>query len=154
MNCPDEMDLQYMNRALALARVAFAQKEVPVGCVIVHEGRIIAEGHNRREQDQNALAHAELIAIANACAVIGYWRLCDCDLYVTLEPCAMCAGAIVNARVRRVAFGARDPKAGAVASKLAVFEAGLNHRPQVSEGILAAESSALLAQFFQALRAR
>ena len=152
MNQPDDADRLYMSRALALARTAYAQNEVPVGCVIVHEGRMIAEGHNRREQDQNALAHAELIAIQKACAAIGYWRLCDCDLYVTLEPCAMCAGAIVNARIRRVVFAARDPKAGAVVSRLSVFDAGLNHRPDVSEGVLAAESAALLTGFFKQLR--
>ena len=141
-----------MREALELARAAVAIGEVPVGCVIVHEGQIIASGYNRRECDQNALAHAEIAAIKTACEHIGYWRLCGCDLYATLEPCAMCAGAIINARIERVIFGAFDKKAGAFGSVINLNEHKFNHKPEITGGVLAEESAALLSGFFRDLR--
>jgi tRNA(adenine34) deaminase len=141
-----------MELALALAREAAEADEVPVGCVIVRDGVVVGRGRNRREGARHALAHAELIAIDEACRALGGWRLPGCDLYVTLEPCPMCAGAIVNARVARVFFGARDPKAGAVCSRVALFALGFNHRPAVFEGLLADEAGALLSDFFRRKR--
>lgn len=146
------MDNTYMQEALALAKEAAAEGEVPVGCVIVRDGKIVGRGRNRREQDKNALAHAEIEAIADACRNLGGWRLWDCTLYVTLEPCAMCAGAILNARIPRVVFGASDKKYGAVRSVCALFSMDFNHHPQVESGVLEAESAALLQSFFQDLR--
>ena len=146
------MDNTYMQEALALAKEAAAEGEVPVGCVIVRDGKIVGRGRNRREQDKNALAHAEIEAIADACRNLGGWRLWDCTLYVTLEPCAMCAGAILNARIPRVVFGASDKKYGAVRSVCALFSMDFNHHPQVESGVLEAESAALLQSFFQKLR--
>ena len=143
---------KFMQEALKLAQVAASLGEVPVGCVIVHEGNIIASGYNRRECEQNALAHAELHAIQIACEKIGYWRLCGCDLYVTLEPCVMCAGAIINSRIDRVIFGAYDPKAGAFGSVLNLNDYTFNHKPEVIGGILAEQSSVLLSGFFRELR--
>ncbi|MDR0381605.1 MAG: nucleoside deaminase [Oscillospiraceae bacterium] len=141
-----------MGLALALAREAAEADEVPVGCVIVQNGVVVGRGRNRRESARHALAHAELIAIDEACRTLGGWRLPGCDLYVTLEPCPMCAGAIVNARIARVFFGARDPKAGAVCSRVALFDLGLNHRPAVFEGLLADKAGPLLSDFFRRKR--
>ncbi|MCK9522981.1 MAG: tRNA adenosine(34) deaminase TadA [Proteobacteria bacterium] len=150
MNPEDEM---YMRIALDLAEQAAAHGEVPVGAIIVKEGRIIGMGRNRREADQDPLAHAEVLAIAQAAHDVGFWRLDDTTLYVTLEPCPMCAGAIVNARIPRVVYGAADPKAGAVHSLFALLtDARLNHRCEVTGGVLAEPSAALLRQFFAALR--
>jgi len=143
-----------MRAALALARECLADEEAPVGCVIVANGGIIAAGRNRRETGKNALAHAELEAIAAACAVVGGWRLDMCDLYVTLEPCPMCAGAIVNARLRRVVYGAADPKAGALGGLFDLLAYPLNHKPEVTGGVLADEAAALLTGFFRGLRKR
>ena len=146
-------DTQYMRRALALATEAAARGEVPVGALIVHEGRIIAEAYNERETKPSALAHAELTAVARACAALGRWRLTGCTLYVTLEPCVMCAGALVQARVDRVVYGARDRKAGAVESLYEVLsDVRLNHRPELTGGVLADECGAVLKAFFRARR--
>ena len=143
----------YMRRALELAALSGAEGEVPVGCVVVHkDGRIVGEGRNRREGARDALAHAELEAIAAACAALGGWRLHECDLYVTLEPCPMCAGAAINARLRRVVYGASDPKAGACGSRIDLFAHGFNHRPEVSGGVLAGECGEILSGFFRGLR--
>jgi len=145
-------DLQFMDRALELAREAAAEGEVPVGCVIVRKGQIVAEGRNRRETGKTALGHAEIEAISNACKALGGWRLWDCTLYVTLEPCPMCAGAIINARIPRVVFGAEDAKCGACGSVCDLFSMDFNHRPQVEKGVREEESKALLTEFFQNLR--
>ena len=145
-------DLELMSVALELAREAKDAGEVPVGCVIARNGEIVGRGRNRREEGKNALAHAEIEAINDACRNLGGWRLWECDLYVTLEPCPMCAGAIVNARVKRVVFGASDKKCGACGSVCDIFSMDFNHHPQVETGLLAEESAALLGEFFQNLR--
>ena len=143
---------QYMREALKLARLAGEQGEVPVGAVVVKNGRIIGEGYNLRERDKNALAHAEVVAIHRACEALGGWRLSECTLYVTLEPCPMCAGAVINSRVRRVFFGARDDRAGSCGSLVNLFELPYNHRPEYEGGVLAEECGALLKEFFGRLR--
>lgn len=145
-------DLYFMDEALALAREAAAEGEVPVGCVIVRNGRIVGRGRNRREADKSALAHAEIEAIGQACRELGGWRLWECTLYVTLEPCSMCAGAILNARIPRVVYGASDSKFGAVRSVCSLFDMAFNHHPQVEAGIREAEAAALMTEFFQNLR--
>ena len=142
----------WMRHALALADEAAAAGEVPVGCVIVRGGRIIGRGRNRREEERSALAHAEIDAIREACAALGDWRLGDCGLYVTLEPCPMCAGAILNARVKWLCFGARDPKTGSCGSVLNLFEENYGYRPAIYGGILEAECLERLQAFFQRLR--
>ena len=147
-----EEDLKFMDEALRLAREAAAEGEVPVGCVIVRGGEIVGRGRNRRETQKTALGHAEIEAIGDACANLGGWRLWDCTLYVTLEPCPMCAGAIVNARIPRVVYGAIDAKCGAVRSVCSMFSMAFNHHPQVESGIREAEATALLTEFFQQLR--
>jgi tRNA(adenine34) deaminase len=142
-------DLEYMRQALREAEAAFAEDEVPIGAVIVHDGRVIAAAHNQREQLHDPTAHAEMIAITQAAGVLGDWRLDDCTLYVTLEPCPMCAGAIVLARVPRVVYGAVDPKAGAVATLYQLLnDARLNHRAEVVAGVRADECGAILTQYF------
>lgn len=146
------MDEVFMKEALNLARQAADAGEVPVGCVIVRNGEIVGRGRNRREGDKSALAHAELEAIQDACKRLGGWRLWECTLYVTLEPCPMCAGAIVNARIPRVVYGASDAKCGAVKSVCSLFEMKFNHHPAVESGILEEECAALLTEFFQKLR--
>ena len=145
-------DLTYMDAALALAREAAAEGEVPVGCVIVRNGEIVGRGRNRRETGKTALGHAEIEAIAQACQNLGGWRLWECTLYVTLEPCPMCAGAIVNARIPRVVYGASDEKCGACGSVCNLFSMGFNHHPQVETGVREEECAALLKQFFKDLR--
>lgn len=146
-------DLQWMRLALAEAEQALAEDEVPIGAVIVHEGRVIAAAHNQREQLRDPTAHAEMIALTQAAQTLGSWRLEGCTLVVTLEPCPMCAGAIVLARVPRVVFGAIDPKAGAVVSLYRLLDdERLNHRAQVVAGVLAEECGAILSRFFQAKR--
>ncbi len=138
-----------MRAALREARAAAAADEVPVGCVVVHDGVVIGRSHNQTETLQDATAHAEIVAIGAASTALGSWRLTDCTLYVTLEPCAMCAGAIVLARVPRLVYGAFDPKAGACGSVLDVIhEPRLNHRVEVMPGVLAAECGELLREFF------
>ena len=146
------MDLTYMDEALALARQAAAEGEVPVGCVIVRGDRIVGRGRNRRETGKTALAHAEIEAINEACRALGGWRLWDCTLYVTLEPCPMCAGAILGARIPRVVYGASDKKYGAVGSVCNLFSMEFNHHPTVEAGVRAEESAALMEEFFKILR--
>src|SRR5688572_29859156 len=148
-------DRQGMERAMALAREAAKLGEVPVGAVAVEDGAVVGEAFNRRETDRDPLAHAELLALGQAARRLGAWRLTGVTLYVTLEPCAMCAGALVQARVSRLVFGARDPKAGAVGSLYDLArDARHNHRVEVTEGVMVEESGALLKDFFRALRER
>ena len=142
----------YMQKALELAREAALEGEVPVGCVIVRNGEIVATGRNRRETAKTALGHAEIEAIGAACEKLGGWRLWDCTLYVTLEPCPMCAGAIVNARIPTVVFGASADKCGACGSVCDLFSMDFNHHPQVVKGVCQEEAAALLTDFFKDLR--
>ena len=145
-------DLEYMQEALALAKEAFADGEVPVGCVVVRNGEIVGRGRNRRETRKTALGHAEIEAIDQACRTLGGWRLWECTLYVTLEPCPMCAGAIINARIPRVVYGASDSKCGVCGSVCDLFSMEFNHHPKVEKGVMEAECAALLTEFFQKLR--
>ena len=147
-----ENDCFFMKKALELAETAKNIDEVPVGCVIVRDKRIIASGYNRRESDQNALAHAEITAIRTACEKTGFWRLDDCDLYVTLEPCPMCAGAIINSRIKRVIFGAYDKKSGAFGSVINMNDYPFNHKPEIVSGLFEDKSGAMLSEFFSKLR--
>lgn len=143
-----------MRLALEQARIAAAEGETPVGAVCVLGDRVVSVGRNRRETDKNALAHAEIEAINGACKVLGGWRLWQCELYVTLEPCPMCAGAIINSRLRRVVFGASDNKAGSCGSVVNLFDLPYNHRPELTRGCLETECAALLSDFFKELRER
>ena len=145
-------DTDFMRQALALADQAAALGEVPVGCVIVRGGEIVGRGFNRRESGRSALAHAELIAIDQACRTLGGWRLWQCELFVTLEPCPMCSGAIINSRLKRVVYGARDPKAGCCGSLTDLFALPFNHHPVIESGLLEDEAQALLQDFFAMLR--
>ena len=145
-------DLYFMQQALTLAREAAADGEVPVGCVLVRNGQIVGRGRNRRETAKTALGHAEIEAIADACKQLGGWRLWECTMYVTLEPCPMCAGAIINARIPKVVVGARDNKCGACGSVCDLFSMDFNHHPAVEFGLLETESQMLMIQFFQTLR--
>ncbi len=147
-------DKDWMQQALLLAKEAAAEGEVPVGALVVKDGKVIATGRNRREAACNALAHAEIEAIHGACAALGSWRLSGCTLYVTLEPCPMCAGAIINARIDRVVFGADDPKAGSCGTLTDLFAIPYNHRPQTERGVLEEECAAVLREFFKTLRAQ
>lgn len=148
-------DARFMQRALALADEAALVGEVPVGAVVVHEGRVVGEGRNTRETAHDPLGHAELTALAAAARTLGRWRLSGCTLYVTLEPCCMCAGGIVHARVDRVVYGAVDAKAGGVESLYHLLsDPRLNHQPVVETGLFAAQASAQLRAFFDAVRAR
>ena len=143
----------YMARALELAREALENGDVPVGCVIVDEkGAIIGEGRNRREEARDASAHAEVEAIRRACQRVGSWRLHKCTLYVTLEPCAMCAGAILNARIPEVRYGAREEKTGACGSVLNLFEENFGHKPRLYRGLMEKECAGLLGEFFSPRR--
>ncbi len=144
----------YMRIALELACQAAADGEVPVGAVVVKDDVVIGTGRNRRELDKNALAHAELEAIDMACRTLGGWRLSGCRLYVTLEPCPMCAGAIINSRIDEVIYGADDPKAGSCRSMVALFSLPYNHQPALTAGVLQEDCSAVLTDFFKTLRAR
>ncbi len=145
-------DEEYMREALALAHEAALEGEVPVGCVIVAEGQIVGRGRNRREKAKNALSHAELEAIDQACRSLGGWRLWHCTLYVTLEPCPMCTGAIINARIPRLVYGASDLKAGSCGSLVNLFDFPYNSKPQVTSGVLEEEAKEELQQFFRNLR--
>ena len=145
-------DEEFMDAALELAQEAAAEGEVPVGCVIVRNGQIVGRGRNRRETEKTALGHGEIEAIADACRALGGWRLWDCTLYVTLEPCPMCAGAIINARIPRVVYGASDSKSGACGSVCNLFSMEFNHHPTVEKGVREEECAALLQTFFQNLR--
>lgn len=143
----------YMRMALAEAEAALTEDEVPVGAVVVHEGRVVAAAHNQREQLKDPTAHAEMIAITQAAEAIGSWRLDGCTLYVTLEPCPMCAGAIVQARVPTIVYGATDPKAGAVHSLYELLsDRRLNHQPMIVSGVLHEPCGRILTEFFQAKR--
>ena len=145
-------DLDYMKEALALAREAREAGEVPVGCVVVWDGQVVGRGRNRREEGRNALCHAEIEAINDACRTLGGWRLWKCTLYVTLEPCPMCAGAIIQARIPRVVFGARDEKFGACGSVCDLFGMKFNHHPAMEAGLMAEEAKSLMREFFRDLR--
>lgn len=146
-------DEEFMKRALALAAECAARDEVPVGAVVVKEGSIIAEGCNFKERENCAVRHAEIVALERAAKVLGNWWLEDCEVYVTLEPCPMCAGAMINSRIKRVVFGAYDPKTGAAGSKVDLFAPGLfNHDVEVKGGVLREECAALLSEFFRAKR--
>lgn len=142
----------FMKAALKEAQKAASEGEVPIGCVIVKGDKIISRGRNAREKKKNALLHAETVAIDKACKKLSGWRLWECDLYVTLEPCPMCTGAIINSRIKRVFIGAMDPKAGAMGSVVDLTSFPFNHKPEIQTGLLADESQALLKEFFQNLR--
>ena len=145
---------KFMRRAAELAEYAGSIGEIPVGAVVVKRdtGTIVGEGYNRRETDKNALAHAEIIAIENACRTLGGWRLIGCDLYVTLEPCPMCCGAIINSRIERVIYGASDLKAGSVNSVMKMFRFPYNHTPEIISGVMEEETAELLSNFFKRIR--
>ena len=143
---------KYMREALIEANKAYEKLEVPVGCVIVKDDKIIARAHNLRETKQNTLCHAETLCISRACEALGTWRLLDCDLYCTLEPCSMCSGAIIQSRIRHLYFGASDKKTGAAGSKFNLFDIDFNHKVLVTGGILEQESRDLLKKFFKMLR--
>ena len=145
-------DREYMARALELAHQAGAEGDVPVGCVIVKDGQIVGRGRNRREENGDATSHAEMEASREACARLGSWRLHGCTMYVTMEPCPMCAGGIINARIDQVRYGAKDDKAGCCGSVLNLFEERFNHRPRLYRGPLEEECTQVLQDFFQALR--
>ncbi|MBQ4257449.1 MAG: nucleoside deaminase [Clostridia bacterium] len=145
-------DHRFMKEAIALAKEAEKTGDIPVGAVVVRDGVIIGRGYNRRERDQSATAHAEICAIEDACRTLGSWHLDSCELYVTLEPCPMCAGAIINSRIGRVIFGAYDPKAGSLRSVTDLFSLPYNHRPEIWAGVMEEETRALLEDFFRKLR--
>ena len=146
-------DESFMKQAVKQAKKAYDKLETPIGCVIVHEDKIIARGYNKRNMKKNTLAHAEILAINKASKVLGDWRLEDCTMYVTLEPCPMCAGAIVQARIPRVVIGSMNPKAGCAGSVLNLLQQdGLNHQVEITKGVLAEECSGLMTSFFRELR--
>lgn len=145
-------DEYFMNQAIALAKEAAEEGEVPVGAVVVLDGKIVGAGRNRREISKNALAHAEIEAINEACRALGGWRLWQCDMYVTLEPCPMCTGAIINSRMNRLVYGASDYKAGSCGSVIDLFSLPYNHKPEVAKGVMQEECAALLTDFFKKLR--
>ncbi len=149
MNTTDE---KFMNEAILLAKEAAADDEAPIGAIIVRDGVIVGRGRNRREKDKNALGHAEIEAINDACKTLGGWRLIGCTMYVTLEPCPMCTGAIINSRIERVVFGAYDKKAGSCGSLINLFDLPYNHKPQLSAGFMEEECAHLLSDFFKRLR--
>ena len=154
-NTEELLDEKYMRAALKQARKAIELGEVPIGCVIVYEGRIIGRGYNRRNTDKSVLCHAEITAIKKACKKMGDWSLEDCTMYVTLEPCQMCAGAIVQSRIPRVVMGALSPKAGSAGTVINILEnPDFNHQVELSKGILENECSAILKEFFTELRKR
>ncbi len=149
------MDNEYfMDQAIALAKEAALEGEVPVGAVVVLGDRIVGTGRNRREKSKNALAHAEIEAINEACRTLGGWRLWQCDMYVTLEPCPMCTGAIINSRIKRLVYGASDNKAGSCGSVVNLFELPYNHKPEIVSGVKKDECAELLSEFFKALRSK
>ncbi|WP_051197591.1 tRNA adenosine(34) deaminase TadA [Butyrivibrio sp. MB2005] len=151
----EKLDKKYMKAALAQARKAIELGEVPIGCVIVYEGKIIGRGYNRRNTDKSVLCHAEITAIKKACRKMGDWRLEDCTLYVTLEPCQMCAGAIVQSRIPRVVMGALSPKAGSGGTVINILDnPEFNHQVEITKGVLEEDCSAILKEFFTELRKR
>lgn len=145
---------EWMLLALELAREAAEEGEVPVGAVVVRNGVVVGTGRNRREKNKNALAHAELEAIDTACRTLNGWRLWECEMYVTLEPCPMCAGAVINARIKKLVFGAYDEKAGSCGSVVNLFDLPYNHRPEILGGVMGEECAALLTEFFTRLRGK
>ena len=145
-------DENFMRLAIEQAQIAAALGEIPVGAVVVKDGQVIGRGYNRREVDSSATAHAEVLAIEDACKALGTWRLTDCELYVTLEPCPMCAGAIINSRIRRVIYGVKDERAGCCGSVADFFAMPFNHTPLSRSGILEDDCRKLLTDFFQQLR--
>ena len=147
-------DIRYIGRAIELAQEAAKRDEVPVGALIVHRGEIIAEASNTREASKCATHHAEILAIEEACHRLGGWRLPDCTLYVSLEPCPMCAGAIVNARIDRVVYAAPDLRAGAFGSKVNLNDLDLNHKPEITAGVCCEESRSVLSAYFRAKRVK
>ena len=147
-------DTEFMNIAIEQAKLAAAELEVPVGAVIVRNGEVVSVGRNRRETGKNALAHAEIEAIDLACKKLGGWRLWECEMYVTLEPCSMCTGAIINSRIRRLIYGASDYKAGSCGSVVNLFDLPYNHKPALCGGVLEEECASLLSRFFLSLRER
>ena len=149
MNTIDE---KFMREAILLAKEAADDDEAPIGAVIVRDGVIVGRGRNRREKDKNALGHAEIEAINDACKTLGGWRLIGCTMYVTLEPCPMCTGAIINSRIERVVFGAYDKKAGSCGSLINLFDLPYNHKPLLSGGFMEEECGSLLSEFFKKLR--
>ena len=148
------MKKEFMLKALENAKAAFDAGDVPVGAVIVKDGKIIAQAYNEREMSSRATAHAEVLAIERACEKLGRWRLSDCEMYVTLEPCPMCAGAIVNSRIVSVYYGASDKKAGAFGTLFDMNTMGLNHKPEIIGGVMEKECAGLLSDFFSELRKR
>ena len=148
-----EKDEKFMRKALKLAEIASSIDEVPVGCVIVKDNKVIASGYNKREIDNNPLGHAETIAIRKAAKKLKDWQLVDCDLYVTIEPCIMCAGTIIQSRIRRVVYGAPDLKGGALGSSINILEAkNINHRPEVIGGVLEKECAEIIKNYFKSKR--
>lgn len=147
-------DFDFMTLAIEQAKLAADELEVPVGAVIVRNGEVVSVGRNRKEYGKNALAHAEIEAIDLACKNLGGWRLWECEMYVTLEPCPMCTGAIINSRIRRLVYGASDKKAGSCGSVVNLFNFPYNHKPEVVSGFMAEECSAILSEFFADLRKR
>lgn len=145
-------DKDFMLLAIEQARLAANEGEVPVGAVITRRGEVVSVGRNRREKGKNALYHAEIEAIDSACKALGGWRLWECEMFVTMEPCPMCAGAIINSRLRRVVFGAYDEKAGSCETVVNLFELPFNHKPEVISGFMREECASLLSDFFKALR--
>lgn len=147
-------ETKIMNEALRLAQLSFDEGEVPVGAVVTLNGEIVGTGRNRRETAKNALAHAEIEAINNACKALGGWRLWQCEMYVTLEPCPMCAGAIINSRIKKITFGAYDKKAGSCSSVINLFDLPYNHKPEFEGGFMETECAEILSRFFKELRAK
>lgn len=148
------MNIEFMKKAIELAKESAMEMEVPVGCVIVKDDEIVGAGRNRREYGKNALYHAEIEAIDNACKTLGGWRLWQCEMYVTLEPCPMCAGAIINSRIKAVYYGAKDIKAGSFGSVTDFNTLPYNHKPEITGGVMAEECQELLTTFFKQLRAK
>lgn len=146
------MQIQFMQKALELAKISAAEGEVPVGAIIVKGDEIVGTGRNRREHGKNALYHAEIEAIDNACKTLGGWRLWECDMYVTLEPCPMCAGAIINSRIKTVYYGASDLKAGSFGSVVDFNSLPYNHKPEIVSGVMQDEARKMLSDFFKGLR--
>ena len=146
------MQIQFMQKALELAKISAAEGEVPVGAIIVRGDEIVGTGRNRREYGKNALYHAEIEAIDNACKTLGGWRLWECDMYVTLEPCPMCAGAIINSRIKTVYYGASDLKAGSFGSVVDFNSLPYNHKPEIVSGVMQDEARDMLSDFFKGLR--
>ena len=149
-----DMNIKFMSLALEQARLAYEKNEVPIGAVIVRNGEVISTGFNKRHTEKNAILHAETVAIYNACEKLGGWRLWECDLYVTLEPCPMCTGAIINSRIRNVYYGAKNPKAGACGSVINLFDYPFNHKPNITSGLLEEECSKIMTDFFLKVRER